>query len=215
MDVAFTYEKLLPSAKKPLKTLNQEKSSSAMVFYWGIRKKFDQLGVHNMFFSSDYKKEFKALFDDHTLQTDPSIYINITSKAIPSDAPVDGENWFVMINVTINKGQDWEVYRKQAREKIVQVINRSLNTNIEAYIEEEFVMDPVFIEETYSGKAGSIYGNSSNNKYAAFNRHPNFSKDINGLYFAGVTVHPGGGIPLALNSAKIAVECLRKDTKMN
>lgn len=214
MDVAFTYEKLMPTAHRPMKTLNQEKSSSAMVFYWGIRKKFDQLGVHNMFFSSDYKKEFKALFDDYQLQDDPSIYINITSKAIPSDAPVDGENWFVMINVTINKGQNWEEYRKQAREKIIQIINRTLDTNIEQYIKEEFVMDPVFIEETYSGKFGSIYGNSSNNKYAAFNRHPNFSKKIKGLYFAGVTVHPGGGIPLALNSAKIAVECLSKDMKL-
>lgn len=154
------------------------------------------------------------MFDDYQLQDDPSIYINITSKAIPSDAPVDGENWFVMINVTINKGQNWEEYRKQAREKIIQIINRTLDTNIEQYIKEEFVMDPVFIEETYSGKFGSIYGNSSNNKYAAFNRHPNFSKKIKGLYFAGVTVHPGGGIPLALNSAKIAVECLSKDMKL-
>lgn len=214
MDVAFTYEQLMPDAYRPVKTLKQEKSSSAMVFYWGIRKQFRELGVHNMFFSSDYAKEFKALFDDFTLQEDPSIYINITSKAIPSDAPTEGENWFVMINVTINKGQDWAAYRKQAREKIIQVINRRLNTNIEDYIEEEFVMDPAFIEETYSGKFGSIYGNSSNNTYAAFNRHPNFSKKIKGLYFAGVTVHPGGGIPLALNSAKIAVECLRKDMKL-
>lgn len=213
MDVAFTYEKLMPEADRPVKTLKQEKSSSAMVFYWGIRKQFRELGVHNMFFSSDYAKEFKALFDDFTLQEDPSIYINITSKAIPSDAPSDGENWFVMINVTINKGQDWKAYRKQAREKIIQVINSRLNTNIEDYIEEEYVMDPAFIEETYSGKFGSIYGNSSNNTYAAFNRHPNFSKKIKGLYFAGVTVHPGGGIPLALNSAKIAIECLRLDKR--
>ena len=214
MDVAFTYEKLMPEADRPVKTLSQEKSSSAMVFYWGIRKQFRELGVHNMFFSSDYTKEFKALFDDFTLQEDPSIYINITSKAIPSDAPTDGENWFVMINVTINKGQDWTAYREQAREKIIQVINSRLNTNIEDYIEEEFVMDPAFIEGTYSGKFGSIYGNSSNNTYAAFNRHPNFSKKIKGLYFAGVTVHPGGGIPLALNSAKISAECLRKDMKL-
>ena len=68
-------------------------------------------------------------------------------------------------------------------------------------------MDPVYIEKTYSGAKGSIYGNASNNKYAAFYRHPNYSKSIKGLYFTGVTVHPGGGIPLAINSAKIAFEC--------
>ena len=30
-----------------------------------------------------------------------------------------------------------------------------------------------------------------------------FSNDIRGLYFCGGSVHPGGGIPLALSSAKI------------
>jgi phytoene dehydrogenase-like protein len=40
---------------------------------------------------------------------------------------------------------------------------------------------------------------------AAFFRHPNFSK-TKGLYFVGGSVHPGGGIPLCLSSAKIAAK---------
>jgi phytoene dehydrogenase-like protein len=70
-------------------------------------------------------------------------------------------------------------------------------------------MNPKDIKSKYSAKQGSIYGNSSNNKLAAFFRHPNFSKNLKGLYFVGVTVHPGGGIPLALNSAKIAVAAIK------
>jgi len=211
MDVTMTYDQLLPKTKRPEKSLNQEKSSSAMVFYWGISRQFPELGVHNILFSKDYQKEFKSIFETFDLPDDPTIYINITSKAIPADAPAHGENWFTMINVPRNVGQDWEELQKIARQRILEKINQILDTDIEPLIEEEFVMDPVFIEETYSGKFGSIYGNSSNNKYAAFYRHPNFSKTIQGLYFVGVSVHPGGGIPLALNSAKIAVECLKAD----
>jgi phytoene dehydrogenase-like protein len=48
-----------------------------------------------------------------------------------------------------------------------------------------------------------LYGTASNNRMAAFFRHPNFSKRIDSLYFCGGSVHPGGGIPLALSSAKI------------
>ncbi|MBC7424763.1 MAG: phytoene desaturase, partial [Ferruginibacter sp.] len=44
---------------------------------------------------------------------------------------------------------------------------------------------------------------SSNSKLAAFFRQPNFEKNISGLYFCGGSVHPGGGIPLCLKSAKI------------
>ena len=59
------------------------------------------------------------------------------------------------------------------------------------------------IKEKYSTPFGAIYGNSSHNKFAAFFRHSNFSKNVKGLYFVGGSVHPGAGIPLCLNSAKI------------
>lgn len=212
MDVSFTYDQLTPSVKLPKKILNQEKSSSAMVFYWGVNGSFPQLAVHNMFFAKDYKKEFDCIFHAKTLSDDPSIYIHITSKHLSNDAPNGKENWFVMINTPIDVGQNWEAYRKQAKAAIIKRINNELSIDLNTLIEEEFVMDPVFISEKYNGKFGSIYGNASNNKFAAFYRHPNFSKTVKGLYFAGVTVHPGGGIPLALNSAKIAVEKLVRRT---
>jgi phytoene desaturase len=211
MDVGLTYERLIPTVKKPLKTLQQERSSSALVFYWGINGTFKQLGVHNMLFSEDYKTEFDALFKTKSFFDDPSIYIHITSKEKEGDAPEGKENWFVMINTPNNVGQDWDNFIKSAKEKILEKIKNTLGTDIAPLIEQEFIMDPRFIELKYSGKYGSIYGNSSNNKYAAFYRHPNFSKNVKGLYFVGVTVHPGGGIPLALNSAKIAVRCLKED----
>lgn len=212
MDVTYTYEKLLSkSIEKPQKTLNQERSSSAIVFYWGMNGSFPELDVHNMFFSSDYKDEFKQIFESKTLSSDPSIYLHITSKQKKEDAPKGKENWFVMVNTPINEGQDWKKLVQQTKTYMLSKLSKHLNRELEPLIEEEFVMDPVFIEEKYSGAKGSIYGNASNNKYAAFYRHPNFSKTINGLYFTGVTVHPGGGIPLALNSAKIAFECYQED----
>ena len=211
MDVTFTYEKLMPEIKKPIKTLNQEKSSSAIVFYWGIKKEFKELGVHNILFSTDYKKEFEDIFINKIQNNDPTIYINITSKEIKTDAPEGCENWFVMTNSTINAGQNWEEEVKKVRQIFINKINKTLKTNIEIFIICEEVMHPGSIEQKYSSKAGSIYGNASNNKYAAFYRHANFSKDVKGLYFVGVTVHPGGGIPLALNSAKIAIDCLKED----
>lgn len=215
MDVAFTYKSLIPNLKTaPKKSLSQEKSTSAIVFYWGINGSFPELGVHNMFFSDDYEGEFNHLFKTKTISEDPSIYVHITSKKKSEDAPEGKENWFVMINSPINVGQDWEQLVPEVKNIMLNKLSKHLKRDVSSLIEEEFVMDPVFIEKTYSGAQGSIYGNASNNKYAAFYRHPNFSKDLKGLYFVGVTVHPGGGIPLALNSAKIAVECFKEDFKI-
>ena len=98
MDIYPTYKKLLPKYPPPKRTLRQERSSSAVIFYWGIEQSFDALELHNIFFSDDYQNEFKAIFEDQTVCDDPTIYINITSKDVPNDAPKGCENWFVMIN---------------------------------------------------------------------------------------------------------------------
>jgi phytoene dehydrogenase-like protein len=74
------------------------------------------------------------------------------------------------------------------------------------YIENESVLTPALIELRTSSAGGSLYGTSSNSRYAAFLRHTNDSSKIKDLYFCGGSVHPGGGLPLCLLSAKIVSE---------
>jgi phytoene desaturase len=202
-DIHTVYEKLIPSAKKLKQVDQQERSSSALIFYWGIDKEFPQLDVHNIMFTEDYKTEFDRIFDTKTIYEDPTIYINITSKKIDGDAPKGKENWFVMINVPSVYGQDWDTMIAEARKNILTKISRNLGEDIEKLIQFEEQLTPQLIQDkTYSFK-GSLYGTSSNNKFAAFFRHKNFSSQFDNLYFCGGSVHPGGGIPLALLSAKI------------
>ena len=211
MDISLTYEKLLPSIKHPKKILNQERSSSAIVFYWGINKSFPELELHNMVFSDQEKEEFDNIFIEKKMFESPSIYINISSKVVARDAPKGCENWFVLLNTPINNGQNWDKEIDIKREFIIQKLSKTLKTDIRPLIQFEEILDPRTIENRYSGKSGSIYGNSSNSRFSAFYRHPNHSKKLKGLYFVGVSVHPGGGIPLALCSSKIATDCLFKD----
>ncbi len=209
-DIKPAYNYLLKGEKKPKKTMEQEPSSSALIFYWGIDKKFEELDLHNILFSENYEQEFEAIFKDKTIYEDPTVYIHVSSKIVKNSAPLNGENWFVMINVPYNSGQDWEKLREKARKYILEKINRILKTDIEKHIVCEDYLDPIRIEERTSSFGGALYGASSNDRMAAFFRHPNFSK-VKGLYFVGGSVHPGGGIPLCLNSAKIACEIIAKD----
>ena len=203
-DVYFTYKNLLNDDRKATETLKQERSSSALIFYWGIQRSFPQLGLHNIFFSNDYKMEFQHLFQHKTFSSDSTMYINITAKMEPGQAPLDCENWFVMVNApSITNQQDWEKMQLQVRQQVIDKLSRMLKTDIASLIQSETTLTPPQIEAVTASFAGSLYGTSSNNKLAAFWRHPNFSKSIKGLYFVGGSVHPGGGIPLCLRSAKI------------
>jgi len=212
-DIYCTYRHLLNNEIESNKLLKQERSSSALVFYWGINKKFPQLHLHNIFFSKNYKSEFDHIFHYKKIFNDPTIYINITSKCEPALVPAGKENWFVMVNVPASFGQNWDVYKQEARANIITKLNRMLQTDVESLIEVEQTLDPVSIEAKTGAFKGAIYGASSNSKMAAFLRHANFSKHIKGLYFAGGTVHPGGGIPLCLKSAKIVSDLAANDAK--
>ncbi|MCD7973353.1 MAG: phytoene desaturase [Candidatus Azobacteroides sp.] len=202
-DVRYVANYMIP--EHPLrKRLNKlAPSSSALVFYWGIRHTYSRLELHNVLFSDNYKKEFKKIFDEKTLPDDPTIYIFISSKLVKEDAPPGCENWFVMVNAPADDGQDWEELISRARKNIIAKINKTLNTAIENYIEAEQIANPQTIEEQTLSVDGALYGPASNSPMSAFLRHPNYLKQINDLYFVGGSAHPGGGIPLCLASAEI------------
>ncbi len=212
MDIYPTYRNLIPQIKSPDKILEQQRSSSALIFYWGIGRAFDELELHNIFFSSNYEKEFEHLFDKKSLYNDPTVYINITSKDLAADAPEGKENWYVMINAPADHGQDWERLRKEARQNIIRKLNAVLNTDLESLIEVEEFLDPSGIERNTSSYRGALYGAASNSRYSAFLRHSNFSRKIKNLYFCGGSVHPGGGIPICLLSAKIVSNMIPHST---
>jgi phytoene desaturase len=209
-DILPAYRNLMPHEKAPERILSQNRSSSALIFYWGINNVIGKLDVHNIFFSNNYEDEFSQIEKGNSISTDPTVYVHISSIMEPSDAPEDCQNWFVMINVPENKDQNWDELIIEARKNILKKLNFNLKMDLEKYIVSESILDPRTIEKRTSSAGGSLYGNSSNNKKAAFLRHPNFSSNVQGLYFCGGSVHPGGGIPLCLQSAKIVSDLIRK-----
>ncbi len=213
-DAVVAYNELIDGHQKRRERLDQlEPSISAMVFLWGIRAKHPKLAHHNIIFSSDYDAEFKQIFKHRQVPDEPTIYIAITSKADAAHAPAAGENWFVLLNMPyITPGQIWEKEKDRMRSVVLEKLKR-LGFDIADQIEVEQVYTPEDFSELYASNQGSIYGISSNSKITAFRRIPNRSRTFHGLYFAGGSVHPGGGIPLVILSGKMAATLIAEDRK--
>ena len=211
VDVYFTYLNLLRDKARAAKVLKRERSSSALIFYWGMAKEFPALHLHNIFFSKDYPAEFRHLFEFKRMYSDPTVYINITSKMETGQAPPGKENWFVMLNAPAGTGIFPDEIVRQSRADILEKLKRMMGEDLEPYIETEDTLTPAGIELKTDSFMGSLYGTSSNSKWAAFLRHPNFNSGIRGLYFTGGSVHPGGGIPLCMKSAKIVSDLITQD----
>jgi phytoene dehydrogenase-like protein len=210
--VVIAYNSLIDGLEKRRRKLNRlEPSLSGMVFLWGVKNTHPQLAQHNILFSEDYKREFDQIFGERRTPDDPTVYISISSKTDPEHAPQNGENWFVLLNMPylVDEGRmkDWNSETERMREAVFAKL-RKISIHISGHIETERVYTPEDLLTIYASNRGSIYGISSNSKTMAFKRHANRSRDIEGLYFAGGSVHPGGGIPLTILSGKMAAELI-------
>lgn len=215
-DVVEAHNHLLDGVERRAARLNKlEPSLSGMVFLWGMDRKFPELAHHNILFSSDYQREFSQIFDDLQAPDDPTVYISITSKTDPEHAPQNCENWFILLNMPYLSGkQNWGAEVDRMRSRILEKMQR-YGLDAESHITMEKVLTPQDLYNLYRSNRGSIYGISSNSRMTAFKRPANRSRDINGLYFAGGSAHPGGGIPLVLLSGKMAAELISEAEGIN
>lgn len=206
-DVTPTYRRLLPEHPAPERILDAESSTSGVIFYWGIRHEAPDLHLHNILWAEDYREEFRCLFEEKTIADDPTVYINIGSRTSPADAPEGAGNWFVMVNAPAG----WDVTGLDAlRKRVEEKIQRITGIDVAAHRECEHILTPADIESRTGSHQGALYGPASNRPMSAFLRHRNRDRRIRGLYFAGGSVHPGGGIPLCLLSGRITHELIQR-----
>ncbi len=186
-----------------------EPSCSGFVLLLGIRRKFDSLAHHNIFFSDDYRSEFDAIFKQKHPAQNPTVYVCAASRTDETQSPEGCENLFVLVNAPYTSERtDWQIEAKSYRDLIIKKLENFGLTDLEKSIEFEQIITPEDFEKKYNANRGSIYGVSSNGVFSAFLRPPNKSKDIKNLYFTGGATHPGGGIPLVLLSGKFAADLI-------
>ena len=209
-DATDTIINLLPaeatSKKRRKKQAALEPSCSGFVMLLGCSKTWPQLIHHNIFFSENYKEEFDDIFNKKRLPADPTIYIANTSASDPSHAPEDSSNLFILVNAPYDNGQDWDLLKRMYGDTIINSLEDRGLTGLRDSIEVKKIITPDMFLKKYGSNRGSIYGTSSNDTFSAFLRPRNKLRNLKNLYMVGGSTHPGGGIPLVVQSAYNALE---------
>jgi phytoene desaturase len=215
LDVAMSYQKLLAESGISPSRIQQmssyEPSCSGFIMLLGVEGRHEALAHHNILFSENYEAEFEAIFKHQIPPQNPTFYIAITSKTDSDHAPQGCENWFVMVNApAMSKHYNWsdnqETYKNVVLTKLAE-----RGFDIRGKIRTERILNPNDLEKMSGAWKGALYGSSPNNRFAAFLRPHNRCKDVQGLYFAGGTSHPGGGVPMVMLSGKVAADMILED----
>ncbi|AZB42572.1 phytoene desaturase [Bacillus sp. FJAT-42376] len=185
---------------------------SGLVLLLGVNKEYKHLAHHNFFFSEDPKKEFDQIFNEGVPADDPTVYIGISSKSDPSQAPDGKENLFVLTHVPpLKDGETWEEQKEQYREKVLDKLERMGVADLRNHIEWEYQFTPDDIQELYGSNGGSIYGVATDRKKNGGFKIPSRSKLLHNLYFTGGSTHPGGGVPMVTLSGQLTADLILED----
>ncbi len=176
------------------------------------RRRFgDERRAHTVLFPHDYDQEFRDIFDGDRPPEQPTVYVCAQEKAHRRRGWAEHEPLFVMANAPAQPesgprtGRTW----KHLREVVLGRL-RQMNV-IDADDVIVWERTPADLAAQFRGTRGSIYGAASNSKFAAFRRAPNGIDGVPGLYVASGSVHPGGGVPLCVQSGKTAARAVHAD----
>lgn len=214
VDVATVYAHLLDPNLAPARRAQlcaQATSCSGFVMLLGVEGEHPELAHHNIFFNRDYRAEFEAIFRQGVPPHDPTVYVAITAKRDPDHAPPGCENWFVLVNAPpLGARFDWAQEAAGYRALVLDTLAR-YGLDVRHAIRTEAQLTPADISRMTGAWRGALYGISSNQALNAFRRPHNRCSDVHGLYFAGGTTHPGGGVPMVMLSGKVAAEMVISD----
>jgi phytoene dehydrogenase-like protein len=125
---------------------------------------------------------------------DPTIYISASCATDPSEAPPDGENWFVLVNApAVGGAADWDA----AEERLIDALG------VRGRIVTRVQRSPADLERETGAVGGAIYGEAPHGRLGTLRRPGNAVRGMRGLWLVGGTTHPGGGLPLVMLSGAL------------
>lgn len=176
---------------KPTRTL----SSSGFVIRAAIGRSYPELSHHNIFFPQDSENEFREIFHENAVPTQPTIYVAISAKSDPARARPGCENWFVLINTPpTDANTHWPSLAPRLADRIFSSLTRFGLDDPRPHILWQSYFTPADFASDYLATGGALYGYASHSPTTAF-RRPAMTCDKHGLVFTGGSTHPGVACP--------------------
>ena len=215
-DFARTMTKLVPdSARKrwtDKKIAKKKFSCSTFMLYLGLEGIYDKVQHHTIYVAKDYNRNLEEIEIHHTLSDDPSFYVQNACVTDPSLAPPGMSTLYVLVPVTHrHPNVDWSVEKLRYRSLALEQLKKIGITDIERRIRFEHMVTPDDWEEDYEIHLGATFNLSHTLKQMLHLRPRNRFEDIDAMYLVGGGTHPGSGLPVIYESARITSRLLMED----
>ncbi len=188
-------------------------SCSTFMLYLGIEGEIPDLAHHTVFLSADYRRNVSEIEAGHAPPEQPSFYVQNACITDRSLAPSGCSTLYVLVPVGHNGegGFDWNTGAARYRELVLDRLQRIGIPDIRARIRFEKMLTPQGWEHDMAIHAGATFNLAHNIGQMLHMRPRNRFEDLDGVYLVGGGTHPGSGLPVIFESARITSRLLAED----
>jgi phytoene desaturase len=215
-DFARTMTRLVPDRLRNRWTdrkIGQKKfSCSTFMMYLGIEGRYDEVPHHTIYVAKDYQRNLDDIEVRHVLSDDPSFYVQNASVTDPTLAPAGMSTLYVLLPVTHQHSNvDWAVETPRYRALALERLKSIGITDVERRIRFERILTPDDWETDYDVYRGATFNLAHSLRQMLHLRPHNRFEDLQGVYLVGGGTHPGSGLPVIFESARISSRLLIED----
>jgi phytoene desaturase len=207
-DSAWTYRYLLPASARSRWTDRRidraRYSMSLFVWYFGTRRRYDDVPHHTILLGPRYKELLTDIFKRKVLADDFSLYLHRPTATDPSLAPEGCDAFYVLSPVPhLQSGTDWSEMSERYRRAIARELSKTMLPDLDNQVVSSRMLTPQDFHDRLSSFRGAAFGLEPILTQSAWFRPHNKSEDIANLYLVGAGTHPGAGLPGVLSSARV------------
>ncbi|MBW4026771.1 MAG: phytoene desaturase [Acidobacteria bacterium] len=190
-------------------------SCSTFMLYLGLEGRYDNIAHHTIYLARDYQQNLRDIERDHRLSEDPSFYVQNASVTDETLAPKGHSTLYMLLPVTHeHKNVNWAKEEERFRALALRQLEKIGITDVEQRIRFEKRLTPVSWGNDFGLYKGATFSMAHNLKQMLHLRPHNRFEDVDGVYLVGGGTHPGSGLPVIFESARITSRLLLEDMRV-
>jgi phytoene desaturase len=214
-DFARAMERMVPDALRRRWTnrriAKKKFSCSTFMMYLGMEGKFDR-PHHTIHISKGYEQNLDEIENQHVLSDDPSFYVQNASVTDSTLAPKGHSSLYVLSPVSHQHANiNWQREKQAYRDRLLERMSQAGYGGIESRIRFERIITPDDWDTRYEIYRGATFNLAHSLDQMLHLRPQNRFEDLESVYLVGGGTHPGSGLPVIFESARISSKLVMED----
>jgi phytoene desaturase len=184
------------------------------VLYFKTKRLYPNVAHHTIVLSERWEGLLRDIFKGTRLPKDPSLYLHRPAATDHAMRRSDGELFYVLAPVPhLGNYDGWKFDDARFKQTVLSILEDRVLEGLSTELLFAEAVDPRYFRDVLSSPLGAGFSIAPLLSQSGWFRFHNRMDKIDNLYLCGAGVHPGGGLPGVVTSAKVIERLVKQDLR--